>query len=130
MPIVVRVVSQEDYDKWVADQQAKAGTAITAAATATATDAPPVAAAQTAATVADGKTVYEQACQLCHAAGVAGAPKTGDQAAWAPRSAKGMDVLYGHAIGGFNMMPAKGGNAALTDEQVKAAVDHMLAQSR
>jgi len=131
MPIVVRVVAQEDFDKWVADQQAKAGTAVAAAApAATATDAPPAAAAQTAATLADGQSVYEQACQLCHAAGVAGAPKMGDQAAWAPRSAKGMEVLYGHAIGGFNMMPAKGGNAALTDEQVKAAVDHMLAQSR
>jgi len=133
MPIVVRVVSDEDYAKWVAEQKAKQGSTVAAAAPATATDAAPadaVAAAAPAAAAADGKTVYEQACQMCHAAGVAGAPKTGDQAAWAPRSAKGLDVLYGHAIGGFNMMPAKGGNTALSDEQVKAAVDHMLAQSR
>jgi len=64
-------------------------------------------------------------------AGVAGAPKTGDKAGWAPRVAQGKDTLYKHAIGGFQgkmgVMPAKGGNTSLSDADVKAAVDYMLA---
>ncbi len=141
MPIVVRVVSEDEYAAWVAEQKAKQGTQVAAIApepttdsapadAATAAAAPAADAAATADDVADGKAVYDQSCLMCHAAGIAGAPKTGDQAAWAPRVAKGLDVLYGHAIGGFNMMPPRGGNTALTDEQVKAAVDHMVAQSR
>ncbi|MCC7546763.1 MAG: cytochrome c oxidase subunit II [Burkholderiales bacterium] len=132
MPVVVRVVSDEDYAKWVTERKAGQGTPVAAAVPATATDAAPAEAAPApgVAAVADGKAVYDQACLMCHAAGVAGAPKVGDKAAWAPRSAKGLDVLYTHAIGGFNMMPPRGGNTALSDEQVKAAVDHMLAQSR
>ena len=67
----------------------------------------------------------------CHAAGVANAPKLGDKAAWAPRIAKGKPVLYDHAVKGFNnVMPAKGGNASLSDADVKAAVDYMLAQAK
>ncbi|MCW5621448.1 MAG: cytochrome c oxidase subunit II [Burkholderiales bacterium] len=138
MPVVVRVVTAQEYDEWVAQQQAEQGTA--AAATAT-TDAAPEtpqapaaedagAAAPAAAAGGDGAEVYAQSCGMCHETGLAGAPKIGDKAAWAPRSAKGLDVLYGHAIGGFNMMPPKGGNLALSDAQVKAAVDHLLAQSR
>jgi len=136
MPVVVRVVSEDEYAAWVAEQKTKQGTAVAAISPDTATDAAPAdaapaeAAAAPANNVGDGEAVYAQGCQMCHAAGIAGAPKTGDQAAWAPRVAKGLDVLYGHAIGGFNMMPPKGGNMALTDEQVKAAVDHMVAQSR
>jgi len=71
------------------------------------------------------------ACSACHTAGVAGAPKTGDKAGWAPRVAQGKDTLYKHAIGGFQgkmgVMPAKGGNTSLSDADVKAAVDYMLA---
>lgn len=81
-----------------------------------------------------GKSVYGKACALCHAAGVAGAPKPGDKEDWAPRIAQGDDVLYTHAIEGYTgskgAMPARGGNASLTDEEVKAAVDFMTAQSR
>lgn len=80
-----------------------------------------------------GKSVFGKACALCHAAGVAGAPKPGDKADWGPRIAQGKDVLYKHAIEGFTgakgMMPARGGNAALTDDEVKAAVDFMADQS-
>lgn len=79
-----------------------------------------------------GKSVYGKACALCHAAGVGGAPKPGDKADWGPRIAQGADVLYKHAIEGFNgqkgAMPAKGGNASLSDDEVKAAVDYMKAQ--
>jgi cytochrome c5 len=81
-----------------------------------------------------GKAVYAKACALCHAAGVAGAPKPGDKAEWGPRLAQGEAVLYKHSIEGFTrakgVMPARGGNAALTDDEVKAAVNFMVAQSR
>lgn len=75
----------------------------------------------------DGKKVYDTACAACHVAGVAGAPKFGDKAAWAPRVKTGADALYASAIKGKGAMPAKGGNAALSDAEVKAAVDVMLA---
>lgn len=81
-----------------------------------------------------GEAAYKKTCALCHAAGVAGAPKPGDKADWGPRIAKGDEVLHQHAIKGFTgakgMMPPKGGNAALSDEEVKAAVDYMVAQSK
>lgn len=79
---------------------------------------------------ASGESVYKSACLACHAAGVAGAPKLGDKAAWGPRIAKGKPLLHEHAIKGFNAMPAKGGNTALADADVKAAVEYMLAQAK
>ena len=87
-----------------------------------------------AAKAADGKGTYDKACMACHAAGVAGAPKLGDKAAWGPRIAQGNDTLYGHALKGFQgkkgFMPAKGGNASLADADVKASVDYMVSQSK
>lgn len=79
-----------------------------------------------AADSAAGQSVYEASCAVCHTAGVAGAPKYGDAGAWQPRIAQGVDALYQHSINGFNAMPAKGGNAALSDDDVKAAVDYMV----
>ena len=80
-----------------------------------------------------GKSVYGKTCAMCHAAGVAGAPKPGDKTEWGPRIAQGKDTLYKHAIEGYTgskgMMPAKGGAANLTDDEVKAAVDYMADQS-
>jgi cytochrome c5 len=61
---------------------------------------------------------------------VAGAPKAGDIAAWSPRQAQGPEVLYASALHGKGAMPAKGGNPALTDADVKAAVDFLIAKSR
>jgi len=79
-----------------------------------------------------GKSVYGKTCAMCHAAGVGGAPKPGDKADWDARVAQGMDVLHKHAIEGFTgqkgMMPAKGGNAALADDDVKAAVAYMASK--
>ena len=75
-----------------------------------------------------GENIYQASCVACHAAGVAGAPKHGDTAAWEPRIAQGIEVLYDHAINGFNTMPAKGGNVSLSDDAVKAAVDYMIGQ--
>jgi len=103
------------------------GDAQPAAAAAPAPAAPVVAAASAK---VDGKAVYDKVCAVCHSAGIAGAPKTGDKAAWAPRIAQGKDTLYTHAIGGIRAMPAKGGNAALADAEVKAAVDVMISQAK
>lgn len=81
-----------------------------------------------------GKKVYDSACQACHAAGVAGAPKLGDKADWGPRIAQGNDKLYQHSIKGFQgkkgVMPPKGGFANLADADVKAAVDYMVSKAK
>ena len=76
---------------------------------------------------ADGKEIYNQSCAMCHAAGLANAPKLGDKAAWEPRLKAGKDGLVQSALKGKGAMPAKGGNPKLTDEQIGAAVDFMLA---
>ena len=80
-----------------------------------------------------GESIYKKTCALCHSAGVAGAPMLGDAADWGPRIAQGKDTLYKHALEGFTgakgMMPAKGGNAALTDEEVKSVVDYMVSKA-
>lgn len=81
-------------------------------------------------TVADGKSVYEKTCAVCHATGVAGAPKIGDKAAWAPRIASGPDSLLKSALNGKNAMPPKGGNTALSDAEIKAAITYMVSQSK
>jgi cytochrome c5 len=80
----------------------------------------------------DGSVIFGNLCTGCHTAGVAKAPKL-EKAAWSARIAQGVDVLYSHAINGYNgpdggMMPARGGNPSLTDDQVKATVDWMLTQ--
>lgn len=73
-----------------------------------------------------GKAIYTKSCSVCHSAGVAGAPKYTDVAAWAPRITKGIDTLYTHAINGFNAMPAKGLCMDCSETEVKAAVDYMV----
>jgi cytochrome c5 len=87
----------------------------------------PAAPAKAAGAAGAGKAAYDVTCHVCHAAGIAGAPKFGDKAAWAPRIAAGKDLLYTDAIKGKGAMPPKGGNPALSDDAVKAAVDYMLA---
>ena len=81
-----------------------------------------------------GKSVYNKTCAMCHAAGVAGAPKPGDKADWGPRIAQGEAVLIKHALEGFTgakgQMPAKGAAPTLSDDEVKAAVAFMVSQSR
>lgn len=76
-------------------------------------------------TLKSGEEVYKLACGACHTAGVAGAPKTGDAAAWAPRIKQGYETLVTHAVAGFKAMPAKGGNADLDQIEVARAVVHM-----
>jgi cytochrome c oxidase subunit 2 len=123
MPIVVEAVTEDKYKEWVAANKPAA-----AAPAATGAAQPAPAAAKTAAV--DGKGTYDGLCGACHSAGIAGAPKTGDKGQWAPRIAQGEATLYEHAIKGIRAMPPKGGNLALSDEQVKAAVDYMTAQSK
>jgi cytochrome c5 len=79
---------------------------------------------------ADGKKVYDSTCTACHAAGVANAPKLGDKAAWAPRVKQGMDALMQSVLKGKGAMPPKGGNASLSDADVRAAIDFMVSQAK
>jgi len=82
----------------------------------------------------NGQQVYQASCVACHDAGIAGAPKLGDKSQWAKRIAKGLDTLYAGAVNGVQgstgAMPAKGGNPALSNAEVRAAVDYMVARSK
>ena len=78
----------------------------------------------------DGATVYNAVCMVCHAGGVAGAPKTGDKAAWAPRIATGNATLLKNATNGIRAMPARGGAADLSDAELKAAVDYLVSKAK
>ncbi|MBQ0929682.1 c-type cytochrome [Ideonella alba] len=82
------------------------------------------------AAAADGATVYNQNCAMCHVPGLANAPKFGDKAAWAPRLEAGREALLNSALKGKGAMPPKAGNPKLTDEEVGAALDHLLASAR
>lgn len=77
-----------------------------------------------------GAEVYQSKCFVCHASGVAGAPKLGDKAAWAPRIAKGEDTLLATAISGIRAMPPKGTCMDCSDAELKAAIAHMIEQSK
>lgn len=92
--------------------------------------APAQAGAPVKAGAVDGKQVYDSVCTVCHGAGLAGAPKTGDKAAWKPRIAQGMPLLYEHALKGKGAMPPKGGAASASDAEVKAAVDYLVSQGK
>lgn len=110
------------------DDAAKATTEAVSDTAAKAADATTQAVADV--TAPDGEKIYKGLCFSCHDMGVAGAPKLGDKAAWAPRIATGMDALHASSLNGKNAMPAKGGNPALSDAEVAAAVDWMVAQSK
>jgi cytochrome c5 len=101
------------------------------AAPAAETAAPAAAESQAAdepAAAVDGQKVYQAACQACHAAGVAGAPKLGDKEAWAPRIAKGEDVLLASVNNGLNAMPPKGACMSCSEDDLRAAVEYMVEQ--
>lgn len=79
-----------------------------------------------------GRAIWLGTCEPCHANDIAGAPLVSNKAAWAPRLAKGKDALYKSALGGLTgpkgtQMPPRGGNASLSDADIRAAVDYMAA---
>ncbi len=118
-----------------AGASATAAASAPAAASGPAATSAPAAAAPSAAAPApvasdEGKKIYNGTCMVCHATGVAGAPKFGDKAAWAPRIATGQDTLVTNSIKGIRAMPPRGGNGGLSDAQVRAAVEYMLAAAR
>lgn len=112
---------------------APAAEAAPAAAAAPAASAAAAPAAEPAKVAIDGQKVFNASCAACHGAGIAGAPKLADKAAWAPRVKQGATVLYDHAIKGFQgkagMMPPKGGSTA-SDDEIKAAVDYMVGAAK
>jgi cytochrome c5 len=89
----------------------------------------PAAAGAAAAAPRSGDEVYNSACVACHASGVAGAPKLGDPGAWGARASKGVDALLSSVINGLNAMPPKGTCATCSNEELQAAIEHMLSQS-
>lgn len=120
------VVAMADREQAIADRIKPAGqTCLVGEACAAA----PVAVAASSGP-RSGDEVYTTKCFSCHATGAAGAPKLGDVAAWAPRLGKGAETLYTNAINGINGMPAKGLCMDCSDDEIKAAVDHMLAASK
>ena len=96
---------------------------------ATPAPAPAAAAAPVAVAAGAGEALYKQACFACHAAGVAGSPKFGDKAAWAPRIATGIDTMTATAIKGKGAMPPKGGTSA-SDADIRAAVEYMVSAAK
>ena len=135
-----QVLGEADYSKRVAARlQSPSQVAVAGqdnSALAIQSDAAPRRPAQRAAAALpkNGTEVFEQVCSACHGAGIAGAPKAGDKAAWAPRIAEGKATLYEHALKGFQgksgVMPPKGGRTDLPDDLVKQAVDHMVQMSQ
>ena len=89
-----------------------------------------VAIAKTDGKARDGAAIYQTVCIVCHAAGVAGAPKTGDKAAWAPRLATGIAAMLKNATNGKGAMPPRGGAGDLTDAELKAAVEYLTGQAK
>ena len=125
------VLSDTEYIKGVSNrvapfaQEAIAGQSIAAPAA-----APATASSGTTGIPATGQQLFQQTCSACHGPGIAGAPKAGDKAAWAPHIAKGLPTLYEHALHGFHgrsgIMPAKGGRPTLPDAVAKRAVNYMV----
>jgi cytochrome c5 len=115
-----------------AAETAPAAPATPVAAAAPAAEAAPAAAAPVAAAAAAGagEALYKQACQVCHAAGVAGAPKFGDKAAWSARLPAGIDALYNSVAKGKGAMPPRGGAAQASDADLRAAVEFMAAAAK
>ena len=97
----------------------------------TAAEAAPAAAAAPAAEEKQTpEQIYQASCFGCHGTGAAGAPKTGDAAAWAPRIAKGVDTLVSNAISGLNAMPPKGLCMSCSDDDLRGVVEYIVGQSQ
>ena len=115
-----------DETEAAADAPADAAAPAETAAAAPAAEAAPATAAPAPAAASNvGKSIYDTTCMACHSSGVAGAPKFGDKAAWAPFIAKGMDDMVKKATQGVGAMPPKGGSTA-SDADFKAAIQYMV----
>lgn len=90
----------------------------------------PVAVAAAPVASVSGEDIVAQVCAMCHSTGMMSSPKLGKTSDWAPRMEAGIETLYSNAINGLNMMPARGGRPDLSDDDVKAAVDHMLSLNK
>ena len=123
-------ISDDDVARAVAFMANQSGASFKEPAVKAPAQKPQAAAAAGKAEAADGKKVYDSTCTACHTAGVANAPKPGDKAAWAPRIKQGMDALVQSVLKGKGAMPPKGGNASLSDADVRAGVEFMVSQSK
>ncbi|MCG6877032.1 MAG: c-type cytochrome [Betaproteobacteria bacterium] len=128
--VAMRIKPVADVAIDTTGRAAAAAATLAAQAPAPAASAPAPAAQASATGAADGKAVYNRVCVACHQAGVAGAPKFGDKAAWAPRIGTGMDALYASVLKGKGAMPPKAGQPGLADAEIKAAVDYMVAAAK
>lgn len=91
--------------------------------------ATPINSTQAETTQNKGKQIYETKCSICHASGVAGAPKLSDSAEWKKRYQQGMQILLQHVLQGFNAMPPKGTCTDCSEQDLQDAIDYMLKQS-
>lgn len=121
-----KIATAEERIKPVAKVVVAAASAPPAAQGATAA---PSMTAPTGAASNAGEATFNTACAACHKAGVLGAPKVGSKADWEPRFAQGLDTLVSHAVNGIRAMPPKGGNAALSEQEIKDSVVYMLQES-
>ena len=129
-----QVLSEPDYSKTVAGRIGEPSREAVAgqdnSAIAIKAETPAGAGSAAPAIPKTGTDLFEQVCSVCHGAGIAGAPKAGDKAAWGPRIAEGKATLYEHALKGYQgktgVMPPKGGRTDLPDDLVKQAVDRMV----
>jgi cytochrome c5 len=112
-----------------APANAPAEAAAAAPAAAPAAVAPAAAVATAEAPKGAAPALYAQTCSACHAAGVAGAPKLGDKAAWAPRIGQGVDTLTANVVKGKGAMPPKGGSAA-SEAEIKGVVTYMVSAAK
>ena len=129
-----QVLSEPEYSKHVAARVTEPSREAVAGADnstlAIKTETPAAAGSAAPATAKNGTDLFDQTCSVCHGQGIAGAPKAGDKAAWAPRIAQGKATLYEHALKGYQgktgVMPPKGGRTDAPDDLVRQAVDHMI----
>ena len=142
--VLARFIGGETQDVWSMDDPftqaevlariAPAGRVALPGDEQSASAAEPAAVAEPVAAPMSGPQVYNAACVACHGAGIGGAPKLGDAAAWSGRLAQGMDVLTDHVINGYTgdagYMPPKGGRVDLSDEEIIAAMNYLLDESR
>lgn len=78
--------------------------------------------------ISAGEQIFNRNCKVCHAQGINGAPILGNEAMWKDRKSQPVDTLIAHAMNGYGLMPAKGGNPELTEQDIRACVNFMLSK--